>query len=119
MLRLTKTDTVALPVKLRLPTDNAATFNEGTVTCKVKILSKDRMRELSEKETTDAEYLDLFLVDVDGLGDEDGKPIAGEAALTEVRTGQWSTFLQAGILQAYFEQYGDARVKNSKPSRGR
>lgn len=119
MLRLTKTETVALPVKLRLPTDNPNAFNEGTITCKVKILSKDRMRELSEKETTDAEYLDLVLVDVEGLGDEDGKAINGEAALREVRDGDWSTFLQAGILQAYFEQYGDARVKNSKTSRGR
>ncbi|CEM56775.1 hypothetical protein ABFU56_02920 [Xanthomonas campestris pv. campestris] len=119
MLRLTKSETVAMPVKLRLPTDNPNSFNEGTITCKVKIISKDRMRELSEKDTTDAEYLDLFLVDVDGLGDEDAKAINGDAALTEVRTGQWSTFLQAAILQAYFEQYGDARVKNSKPSRGR
>ncbi|KHS06603.1 hypothetical protein GGR74_002429 [Xanthomonas arboricola] len=119
MLRLTKSETVAMPVKLRLPTDNPNSFNEGTITCKVKVLPKDRVRELSDKETTDAEYLDLVLVDVDGLGDENGNAIKGDAALNEVRTGGWSTFLQNAIIQAYFEQYGDARVKNSKPSRGR
>jgi len=119
MLRLTKTETVALLVKLRLPTDNPNAFNEGTITCKVKILSKDRMRELTEQETSDAEYLRLILVSVEGLGDEAGAPINGEAALNEIYDGAWSTFLQAGVLQAYFEQYGDARVKNSKPSRGR
>lgn len=119
MLRLSKTNTVSLPCKLRLPTDNPLKFNEGTITSTVKILPKDRMRELAEAETTDAEYLELLLVSVDGLGDDEGNAIAGDAALDEVRKGQWSTFLQAAILQAYFEQYGDARVKNSKTSRGR
>lgn len=119
MLRLSKTETVSMPCKLRLPTDNPLKFNEGTITCQVKVLPKGRMRELSEAETTDVEYLDLLLVSVDGLGDDEGNAITGEAALDEVRKGQWSTFLQAGILQAYFEQYGDARVKNSKTSRGR
>lgn len=119
MLRLTKTETVAMPVKLRLPTDNPNSFNEGTINCKVKILTKDRMRDLTENGTNDAEYLDLVLVDVEGLGDENGTAIKGDAALAEVRAGSWSTFLQSAILQTYFEQYGDARVKNSKPSRGR
>ncbi|WP_295937046.1 hypothetical protein [uncultured Xanthomonas sp.] len=119
MLRLTKTDTVALPVKLRLPTDNPNAFNEGTITCKVKILAKDRISELTQQETSDVDYLRLILVGVDGLGNEDAVAISGEAALAEVYEGAWSTFLQAGILGAYFEQYGDARVKNSKPSRGR
>lgn len=119
MLRLIKSNTVSMPCKLRLPTENPAVFNEGSINCKVKILSKDEIRALGEAEPTDAEYIERLLVSVEGLGDEDGNPISGEAALAEVRTGQWSTFLQSAIIQAYFEQYGDARVKNSKPSRGR
>ncbi len=82
-------------------------------------LSKDRISELTQQDTSDGDYLRLILVSVDGLGNEDGSPINGEPALAEVYDGAWSTFLQAGILGAYFEQYGDARVKNSKPSRGR
>lgn len=50
------------------------------------------MRELSDKETNDGEYLDLVLVDVEGLADENGTAIKGDAALDEVRIGGWSTF---------------------------
>ncbi|QHB72927.1 hypothetical protein [Stenotrophomonas sp. 364] len=117
MLRLKKTTTVAMPIKLRLPTENPDSFNEGTITAHVKILTKDEMKSLAEAETADAEYVDKLLVSVEGLGDEDGSPINGDAALEQMRRGPWSTFLQAAFLQAYFEQYGDARVKNSKTSR--
>ena len=54
-----------------------------------------------------------------GPTDADGNPISGDAALTELKSGPWSSFLQSAVLQAYFEQFGEARVKNSKPSRGR
>lgn len=119
MLKLSKTNLVALPVKLRLPTENPNTFNEGTITCKVVVLPKDRLAELSDASTPDAEYISEFLKSVEGLGDDEGKALVDDAALEAVRTGPWSTFLQAAILAAYFEQFGDARVKNSKTSRGR
>ena len=119
MLKLSKTNLVALPVKLRLPTENPATFNEGTITCKVLVLAKEKLTELAEIQATDAEYLDTFLKEVEGLGDDEGQALTGEAALDQVRKGPWSTFLQAAILSSYFEQFGDARVKNSKTSRGR
>lgn len=119
MLKLTKTATVARPVKLRLPTDNPATFNEGTITVGVKILTKEQLKDLADAELHDTEYLRQILVSVSGLGDEDGHPIEGEAALAQVYTGPWSTYLQNAILQDYWEQYGEVRVKNSKPSRGR
>jgi len=119
MLKLQKVSSVAMSVKLRLPTDNPNSFNEGTIACKVKILSKETLADLGDKGLTDAEYIDTLLLSVEGLGDEDGGAITGDAALAEVKTGAWSTFLQAAILAAYFEQFGDARVKNSKTSRGR
>lgn len=119
MLRLTKNNTIALAVKLRLPTDNPGTFNEGTITAQVVILSKDALRDLADADTTDAQYIDQLVKSVDGLGDADGNPISGDAALTELKSGPWSSFLQSAVLQAYFEQFGEARVKNSKPSRGR
>jgi len=119
MLKLTKTATVARPVKLRLPTDNPATFNEGTIPVGVKLLTKEQLKDLADAELHDTEYLRQILVSVSGLGDEDGHPIEGEAALAQVNTGPWSTYLQNAILQDYWEQYGEVRVKNSKPSRGR
>lgn len=118
MLKLTRTNLIALAVKLRLPTETPGKFLEGTITAKVKVLTKEEIAELAEKGTTDVEYIEHLVSSVEGLGDADGNPLTGEAALVEVKKGQWSAYLQAGIIQAYFEQFGEARVKNSKPSRG-
>lgn len=119
MLKLRKTNTITFPVKLRIPTDNPNSFNEGSITVQAKVKSKEELTEYAEKGLNDAEYLEEILVKVEGLGDEDDNPITGEAALAEVKTGLWSSFLTPAILQEYFERMGESRVKNSKPSRGR
>ncbi|MGH8039287.1 MAG: hypothetical protein ACREPD_16230 [Stenotrophomonas sp.] len=119
MLRLSKTDSVLLPVTLRIPTDKPGAFNEGSIDVLVKVLSKERLKEMSEQEVSDADHIKEFVKSVTGLGDADGNPITGEEALNEVLNGTWSNFLQTAILQAYFGQFGEARVKNSKTSRGR
>ncbi|MPS34464.1 MAG: hypothetical protein E2593_04055 [Stenotrophomonas sp.] len=119
MLRLKKTDAVARQVNLRLPTENPNSFNEGTITVMVKVLTKEELRDLANAELGDAEYLRRILISVDGLGDDEGQPIKGEKALEEVYTGAWCAYLQNAILQDYWEQYGDARAKNSRASRGR
>lgn len=118
MLKLTRTNVVALPVKLRLPTETAGKFLEGSITVRVKVLTKEEIAALSEKGTTDAEYIDQLVTSVEGLGDAEDNPLTGDAALAEVKSGLWSAFLQSAIIQAYFDQFGEARVKNSKPSRG-
>ncbi|WP_296280550.1 hypothetical protein [Pseudoxanthomonas sp.] len=119
MLKLKKTAEVTRSVKVRLPTENPNAFNEGTITYKAKIKTKDELADLSERGYTDQEYVDELLTEVGGLGNEEGQPITGDDALREVKTGVWSVYLIGAILQDYFEQYGDARVKNSRPSRGR
>lgn len=119
MLKLRKTNTVTLPVKVRIPTDNPNTFNEGSFTVQMKVKSKEELADYSDRGLLDAEYIDELLVQVDGLGDEDGNAITGDAALFEVKKGLWSGYLQTAILQTYFEQMGESRVKNSRPSRGR
>lgn len=119
MLRLSKTDSVHMPVTLRIPTDKAGVFSEGTIDCHVKILPKERLKELQAEDTADLEYIKEILRSVSGLGDAEGNAITGEDALAQVYQGTWSTFLQPAIVQAYFAQFVEARVKNSKPSRGR
>ncbi|ENE1253401.1 hypothetical protein ABM187_003624 [Stenotrophomonas maltophilia] len=119
MLKLKKVAIVCRQVKLRLPTDTPDAFNEGTITVGVKILTKEKLKDLADADLHDTEYLRQILVSVSGLGDEDGNPVEGDAALAEVYNGPWSTYLQNAILQDYWEQYGEVRVKNSKPSRGR
>ncbi|WP_313036460.1 hypothetical protein [Stenotrophomonas acidaminiphila] len=119
MLLLTKTNVVSRAIKLRLPTERPNVFNEGDITVKVTLLPKDELRALLDADQGDAEFLRRILVSLDGLGDEAGTPISGDAALAEVYSGQWSAYLQNAIIQDYLEQYGDARAKNSKTSRGR
>lgn len=119
MLKLHKTNLITLSVKLKLPTDNPNSFNEGTITAQMLVKSKEELSEFSDRGWVDADYIEELLKKVEGLGDEDGKAFDNEAAIGEVKKGQWSGFLQPAILQAYFEAMGDSRVKNSRPSRGR
>ncbi|KAF1692764.1 hypothetical protein CSC62_14110 [Pseudoxanthomonas jiangsuensis] len=118
-LILTAIDTITRPVTLRLPTQTAGKFQEGTINVQARIKTKDELTELADRGLTDLEYIDSLVVSVDGLGDANGNAITGEAALHEVKHGRWSTYLTTAIIQDYFEQFGDARAKNSKPSRGR
>ncbi|MCR6661825.1 MAG: hypothetical protein NVV60_01425 [Luteimonas sp.] len=119
MLKLKKTNTVARKVKVRLPTENPNSFNEGEILVRFKISTKDEIAERADRELSDREYIGEIVDSVEGLGDEDGNPIAGDAAMHEVYAGVWSAYLQSAIFQEYHEQYGVARVKNSKTSRGR
>jgi len=119
MLRLTKTNAVSRTIKLRLPTEKPNVFNEGDITAKVTLLPKDELRVLLDADQGDAEFLRRILVSIEGLGTEEGEPISGDSALAEVYSGKWSAYLQNAIIQDYLEQYGDARAKNSKTSRGR
>lgn len=119
MLRLARTNTVHLPVELRIPTDQPNVFATGTIQCQVKILAREEIKAIQDNPVEDEEYLRKILVSVAGLGDADGKAIEGDAALEEVFNGSFFAFLQPAIIGAYFDQFGRAHVKNSKPSRGR
>lgn len=116
MLKLSKATTFSREVKIRLPTDNPIVFNEGVLAVRYNIKSKDEVVALAAQGLSDQEYFDETVNSVDGLGDADGNAITGEAALTETRSGKWSNYLLAAIIGDYFEQYGEARVKNSRPS---
>lgn len=54
-----------------------------------------------------------------GLGDENGQELTGEAAFDAVLKGPLSAYLTPAVVQAYFEQYGEARTGNSGKRRSR
>lgn len=54
----------------------------------------------------------------EGIANEDGE-LTGDAAFKELLTGPLSAYLVPAVIQAYYEQYGEARQGNSKRSRGR
>jgi len=119
MLKLSKTNTVTRAVTVRIGTDDPKVFNEGTIQVRFNVLSKNEIVELAERGTADHDYARRVVADVSGLGDEQGQPISGEAALSEVLDGRWSAYLQRAILDDFFDHFGDARVKNLRPLRGR
>jgi len=119
MLRLSKTNTITLPVSIRLPTDDAGKSNEGTLKVRYNLLPQQEVAEMVDATVSDREVIDRVLVEVIGLGDADGQPISGADALDVVLNSGWSRHLQMAIVGEYFEHFGQARVKNSRPLRGR
>jgi len=120
MLKLSKTTTITLPVSIRLPTDDAGTSNEGTLKVRYHLLPQQAVAEMVDAASmTDRDVIDRILVEVIGLGDADGQPISGAEALDVVLNSGWSRHLQMAIVGEYFEHFGQARVKNSRPLRGR
>ena len=117
MLRLARTNTVHLPVELRIPTDQPNVFATGSIQCQVKILAREEVKALQDGPIEDEEYLRKILVSVTGLGDSDGKAIEGDAALEEVFNGAFFAFLQPAIIGAYFDQFGRAHVKTQAVAR--
>jgi len=119
MLKLSKTNTITLPVTVRLPTDDAGKSNEGTLNVRYTLLPREEVIALNKQELTDREYIERVVVGVEGLGNDEGQPISGADALAAVLDSPWSGYLQLAILEEYFTHFGQARVKNSRPSRGR
>jgi len=117
MLRLSKTNTFARALTVRLPTDDPHRFDEAALVIKYRLMPKDELTALASE--GDRVLIEKAVVEVTGLGDGEGQPISGEAALAEVLDGKWSGHLQGAIIAELFDQFGDVRVKNSRPLRGR
>lgn len=49
----------------------------------------------------------------------EGLPCEAGEEFRTILEGPASAYLTPAVIQAYYEQYGEGRVKNSKPSRGR
>lgn len=105
-------DTFSMKVELAIPPENP--IMRGFLTVDAYVKSKAEFRELADKELEDGEYFDAIVHAVHGLGDANGNPIEGEDAIREVKEGKLSMYYLPAIVTAYFEQYGEARRKNSK-----
>jgi len=119
MLKLSKTSAITLPVSVRLPTDDVGKHNEGTLNVRFHLLPREEVAALVQQEISDRQCIERIVIAVDGLGDEKGQPLSGADALAAVLDGPWSGYLQMAIIGDYFEHFGQARVKNLRPSRGR
>jgi hypothetical protein len=111
---LKEVTTFTLKVELAIPPENPRM--KGFLSVEYFVMSKDDVKQLGEEGLEDAEYFAKLVSAVHGLAGVDGQPLIGIAALDEVRAGKYSMWLVPAIIQAYFEQYGEARRKNSKGS---
>lgn len=116
-----KIDTAPLKIAVAIPPENPQV--KGYFVGQAKIRTKAENKALFERieagELSDDEALvrELY-ASFDGLGNDKGECV-GEAAFTELLTGSLSAYLVPAVIQAYYEQYGEARQGNSKRSRGR
>lgn len=118
-----KVDTAPIKISIAIPPENPQI--KGSFTGHAKLRSKAENKALLERFTNyegdgdaDSEMVRELYASFEGLGNEAG-PLEGEAAFTELLTGSLSAYLVPAVVQAYYEQYGEARQGNSKRSRGR
>lgn len=112
---LKKIATFPLKIDLAIPPQNPQIKGYITVDCKAR--TREENRELLDQNLADAEFLKEISVNIRGLGDADGNAIEGEEAFKQCTEGEHSAWLLPAIVGAYYEQFGEGRRKNSKPSR--
>lgn len=116
--------TAPLKITIAIPPENPQV--KGYFTGNAKVRSKTENKALLEKyqdwqgegdsdEALVRELYDSFT----GLGDDAGNELSGEAAFDAVLRGPLSSYLTPAVVQAYYEQYGEARQGNSARRRSR
>lgn len=122
-LKITAPETAPIRIAIAIPPENPTI--KGHFIGRAKLRSKVANKELLERlqdfdgdgdadEALVRELYDGF----DGLGDDSGE-LTGEAAFEAVLRGPLSAYLTPAVVQAYFEQYGEARRGNSGKRRSR
>lgn len=110
----------SIPVRVEFAIPAKNPILQGFLIANCNVMSKPDMKAMAEDDDMkDDEMFDQIVVSVEGIGTSQGTLLEGQAALDEVKKGKLSQYLLPAIVGAYFEQFGEARRKNSKPSRGR
>jgi len=73
----------------------------------------ERYRDFQVEGDPDEGFVRELYDSFTGLGDADGNDLTGDAAFEAVLKGPFSAFLTPAVVQAYFAQYGEARLGNS------
>ena len=116
--------TAPLKITVAIPPENPQI--KGYFTGHAIIRSKAENKELLDKFVdydgtgdADEELLRAVYDKFTGLGNEAGEPLEGDAAWEAVINGPLSAYLMPAAIQAYYEQYGEARRGNSGKRRSR
>lgn len=110
-------DSFPLKVDLVIPPENPVM--KGYITVYYRPKTKSEVKALVDEQREDIDYFTDLVTEVQGLQSAEGVVLEGDAAIEECKTGKLSMWLMAAIIQAYFEQYGEARRKNFNRSQRR
>ena len=115
------TDTDTFDVHLRIPPENPRMRGFITVTAKVR--SKAELKAFGERIDAgeydgDIEALRDMFTEIKGLGTDAG-PIEGEAVWEFLQTSKAGSYIVPALIEAYFQQYQQARQGNSQRRRSR
>jgi hypothetical protein len=115
-----KIDTAPLKITIAIPPENPKIkgYFTGHAILRSKVENKELFDRIDAGEVEDEQLVRECYESFDGLGNAAGY-CEGEAAFVEILTGPNSAYLTPAVIQAYYEQYGEARQKNFKRSRGR
>lgn len=104
--------TFPMTVHLAIPPEDPTM--KGSIIVDVAVKSRSEVKEMSEKNVPDEEFFRDIVKGVRGLGDVNGNLLNPEDGVKEVLTGRFSMYMVPAIIKQYYEQYGEARQKNSE-----
>ena len=120
-LKIKPIKTAPLPIRISAP-PGPNPIVEGTFIGHAIIRTKPENKALLDRidasDMGDDEVMRLLYTGFDDLENDNGK-CSGEEAFREVLEGEMSAYLAPAAIQAYYTQYGEARVGNSRGRRGR
>ncbi len=108
-------------IHLAIPPENPTM--RGYITVRANVRSKAALKDLANA-VQDDEYEDDIAVlkdmyaGIEGLGNEDG-PLTGEAVWDFLINDPTGAYIVPALIEAYFDQYQQARRGNSKRRRSR
>lgn len=120
-LKITTISTEPMKIHLAIPPEKP--IIKGYITAHAKLRSKAEMKQFGE-DIQDNVYDDDIAVlkemytGIDGLG-TDTDNISGDAVWDFLLNDKVGSYIVPALIQAYFDQYNDARQKNSARSRSR
>jgi len=116
-----KIETVPLKISIAIPPEKPVI--QGMFIAHAFARTKEENKVLFDRVdagelTEDIDILKSLFQGFDGIGNEKGY-CEGEAAFVEIATGPNSAYLVPACIQAYYEQYGEAKQGNLRGRRGR
>ncbi len=115
-------DTANIKITVAVPPENPQVkgYFTGKAIIRTKQANNDLFDRIEESTVEDDEaFVRELYTGFTGLGNANGPVVGDEESFQEVLTGPLSAYLVPAVIQAYYEQYGEARKGNFQKSRRR